>query len=815
MFITGHLIRLFILIELILSPLIPHLSFIKSAHAQATSCPTGYVYDSGVNRCLLTEEAISAAETRNECMEKTGEERANCLANKANQFTGFDDKKCNEITDDDKDRQRQLRLACRNSRSKNGFWSANNLALSMATFSSVAGIGAAIKFKKKMPKCQNLSFYGIAGGGAAMMAGEVASIISFNKKIKEAKTTYDQLKLDATGVDTTDIDNTRTEAVNLQAAAFDVMIQKEQAMKAAAKTKQTAYSVAIGAYGVSAANAAMEMLQWKMARRALKTSIKIAIADATKQVAAGNSAALVADAALKTAFTLDGQCEIEEASQEYKDAITYKLDAVDRLESLNTIKNEKTKFNAWNKYSLPIDNNVKIIMSSGATILSAQKVQAAWLKLKTLREKMFCEMNAPLAVDYNPKDLPSLIKAALNELLISEAYADEIDDQLKKTGDLSSTWGMYTTGLVAGAGAGALISTQNFLSKSFETPFKRFTISGVMGGWATLMMSNAKKQQELADERIKILEDLKAKVTASGNSITCSSADRSDPANPRCYCYNPDNTRNDARGNSEVCSKEWGKAPSLYGKNQRKTYGPANQAGGCVNQQNQFDPQCRCKNNKGPKGGNSCMKSMGGMRFGFPQTATETNMASQAMDLINSGQYDNAFLNGFFNQSGAFRKKANAIVKAMKDPQTEKNLKEAEKALVSSLNSSIGGLNLSTPDAGANFAPGMSPKQALEEIKKEMKKPDPSNAPIFESGVASDSNASDDFNLNMGSDPAGGVEEVMAQNFDYGSNDISKDGSANIFDILSLRYKRSGLRRLFEGEKDSTPDAPNADEINP
>jgi hypothetical protein len=773
-----RLLTILLIFELILAPLNP---LVLKAEAQSTSCPTGYVYNSTVNRCVLTQDAMNQATSRDECMDLTGDARANCLTNRANS------------------QDLQNTAAYKNERTKNGWFSGNANRISVATFASVVGVKSAIEYRAKNPQCKNLSFYGIAGGGVAMMGAEVLSIFSYNKRIKEAKAEFDKLKLDAAGVDTTNSDTASSGAVDLQVAAFDVMIKKEEAIKAAAKTKQTAYNVAFGAYTVAAANAAMEIIQWKVAINSLRVKINSIIPNQTDP----------ASTACKVAGgPLQGFIQQSELSNVTGAKALSSLKSIDSVAKVGS--DVKGQVDTWTTTKASGEATSKTCMTSA----QGAAVTAAWQKVKTLRDKIFCESKTQRAlntVQIKKLNLEQILLLALQEIWIHDAYAEEIDDQLKTTGDLKSSWGMYTQGLLGAAGGAAVASSSGAMDKGFTTPHGRFVVSGAFGTYAKIMADHAKKQQDLADERIGILEDLKLQVEGPGNALTCTGSDRTDTSNPRCYCYNPDNTRNESRNNSEVCAKEWGKAPSLYGKQKRKTYAGASGQMGCVNQRQQFDPQCKCRNTGGK---NTCLKSMAGIGMGFPMTASMTNTSAAAMDALNNGQYDSAMLSGLEPQIGAFRKKADAILTAMKDPQTEKSLKDAEKALVASLGNVGAGVPMNSSSDGGDFSPGMTPKQALEEIKKDLKKAsdEVNAAPVnpYLGGGAAD----DNFKLDM-NESAGGVEEVMAQNFDYGSNDINADKGSNIFDILSLRYKRSALRRLFNGEGESTPDEASGSDINP
>jgi hypothetical protein len=52
----------------------------------------------------------------------------------------------------------------------------------------------------------------------------------------------------------------------------------------------------------------------------------------------------------------------------------------------------------------------------------------------------------------------------------------------------------------------------------------------------------------------------------------------------------------------------------------------------------------------------------------------------------------------------------------------------------------------------------------------------------------------------------------MGQELDTGNNDINSGSTTNIFDVLSNRYQRSGMRRLFNDGKGPV-DAPDKKEL--
>jgi hypothetical protein len=58
------------------------------------------------------------------------------------------------------------------------------------------------------------------------------------------------------------------------------------------------------------------------------------------------------------------------------------------------------------------------------------------------------------------------------------------------------------------------------------------------------------------------------------------------------------------------------------------------------------------------------------------------------------------------------------------------------------------------------------------------------------------------------------VAEVMGKNLDYGGTDINNSSKANIFEVLTNRYQRSGMKRLFDENNSAPVEAPSKTEIN-
>jgi hypothetical protein len=267
---------------------------------------------------------------------------------------------------------------------------------------------------------------------------------------------------------------------------------------------------------------------------------------------------------------------------------------------------------------------------------------------------------------------------------------------------------------------------------------------------------------------------------------------------------------------------EWGK-PMKFNFNKNSlagTKGPV----GCLNNKNKFDEKCSCRSQKDPKTGkNTCQKMSMNMKFPIPQINAAGSQVGGALNDIYSGNFDSANFGGLGNTYGAMRKVKDAILKKIGDPNLIKAANASEKGMIDSINSNSN-LNQSMPPFNSAPAPlptSGSAKEQVAAMEKELKKASDDSVKMaaVPAGALPGLGADDGFNLEMGDENAGGVVEessgIMAQNFDYGDNDITLNPGANIFEVLSVRYKRSAMRRLFDTEGKLQADEANESDIQP
>ena len=99
-------------------------------------------------------------------------------------------------------------------------------------------------------------------------------------------------------------------------------------------------------------------------------------------------------------------------------------------------------------------------------------------------------------------------------------------------------------------------------------------------------------------------------------------------------------------------------------------------------------------------------------------------------------------------------------------------------------------------------------KNDIEEIKPQFKK---SGSPLARKGKKRNIN---DFDFDSSSDGVDidQLDKVMKKEYTF--NDINDNSSNNLFKIITNRYQRSGLRRLFDDQGVSEADEASDTDIN-
>lgn len=362
-----------------------------------------------------------------------------------------------------------------------------------------------------------------------------------------------------------------------------------------------------------------------------------------------------------------------------------------------------------------------------------------------------------------------------------------------------------------GVGLGVLLAVKGNVGAKLITSKGRLIFSGVMTGLTLLMANHAGSQAEASTKRAALLRKMKSEFeTAAGAIYACKSEDRNDPSKPNCYCYTPENGRNTNRSNSQVCQKLWA------GINIKATnYGTAAQSTRvCINNQKKADPTCACKQTK------SCMKV--GVKGINGLNAGSMSMLSSALSPLNSisdGSADGATMNtaALENNAMAVKKFNDDLMKNPAFADINKGRKAAEDKLMKDLtkgSSSLGGSGLLGSNASSNLP--SNPKEAASMLQKEIESQTATPINVDGNDLAMPSNVpSNEPEFGLSQDALAAQEtqiaELMKEDLEYGGSDINAGSKQNIFEVLSNRYQRSGMRRLFD---EGTP-APTAAPVTP
>jgi hypothetical protein len=632
----------------------------------------------------------------------------------------------------------------------------------VANIAAVAGPVTmfAIGMSDSKATCPSMSFWAMVAGSVSLVVGDNLANILHKKRLKGIKDDWGKIvnPEDAAG----DKDKERQASLEAQSQAFEMLARSEDSLASAAKMKKTFFMIAALAYGAATAISLIEIL-----RESGPESIKAKLENTCVTVA---SLEPKAKESLYSYYLNDSKINIFDQSQ-----FSYNLKHSTDLASFLT-----------NKKALEEKNSTPSI--------------EYYLTLKETLDK--------------PSEDPTLfnlfkeisINILNNVTPIQHAVAEEVNTNAAKAYkevEAKNNSILLSLGIAAATyfAAKALVGPQTI------TAPQRAIFGGVMVGLTTIMATHAGSQAEASGRRADLLRKMKTDfASASGAINACKSEDRTDPSKPTCYCYTADNQRNSARSSSAVCQKLW-TGVNLASTSYTSGDGSADTKV-CINNSQQADALCACKAT------NTCLKvttngitglSAGTMSVIGQSLTPLNNLANGTSTAANVGSAN------LSNQAA----RMNALVKEL---EKNKNLADFVKTkdkktdqLEAQLASASAGLGSGNTlgSTGSNAMPANA-GEAARMLEKEIQPTN--NAPTSIGGggtLAAPGNTPVNENLEFGltADQAAAqdnqVAEVMKQNLDYGGNDINPGSKTNIFEVLSNRYQRSGMRRLFD-EKGTT-----------
>ena len=189
-------------------------------------CPQGQVYDSTLNRCVLTQDTVETKTDSLKCKDLEGDAYKKC----------FDDNVQKDLADAEEagDIKKQ-------SKPDND-----------AAIAGIITLGAGFYLYSnydELKKCGQTSMWLMVGGGVSSLLGELLAQSSYKKKLKKIINKYEEKM-----VDKPDEEEEVINSINEnQKIAFDFQIEQENARKDAHKARKNAYNLAFGLYTASAA----------------------------------------------------------------------------------------------------------------------------------------------------------------------------------------------------------------------------------------------------------------------------------------------------------------------------------------------------------------------------------------------------------------------------------------------------------------------------------------------------------------------------------------------------------------------------------
>lgn len=774
-----------IMFELIALPAVPGLSsiFISKAYAETPeSCAEkGLIYNGATNGCNVSNATAQGLGNIAKCEGHPNKEE--CYKQHA----------MDQMT---KDAEADGALSA-NLKNKNGW--ASTAITGTAALGAIAIAIAGIEEQKKST-CSAISFWLMIGGAAALVGGDFVVNMIHDNKIRDIRKSWGEIltgEKEAKG----DKDKLKIAGIEAQSAAFGKLAELEDRMAKTAKAKRILFDVAGGAFAGSAIAAGLEMI--------FPTKTSTFCTPGAKKVTNVKSGAEV----INTETNAAGGNEITDPDK-FSDFFNKTKNRPRYFEKINLL-NLQTRSNiefynmASSKdiASLVMNYESRLRYFQSPSIDEYEEVKEVYSSLNLNKDQFELIKSVMITVMSNLNPLPSsYAKQESNSKKVYDYYEEK---QVKASA--------YTLGSVALVGVlgGTLNVSKDFLESQrswMTTPAARAGFSGVISTLSFVMAGQLKKSQRTAEARAEHLRKLEQSMLDSTNAMNiCKSEDRNNQSKPHCYCYTPDNAPNPSRANSKVCQ-------GLYAGNTELLPGEYNKLPGtsstCIDNSYAPNPNCTCKQN------NSCMKlNMAGLKLLNPGSFKVTGAAFAPVQDMANGTYDPAKIsNAKLDQNAA---RLDALQKQIeKHPALKAYAKEKDKmqqGMASSLMGAARSLPATMASSGMRSLPA-SPAEAAKQLEDELSKPALSDESASGGAIAAQAPSSEgslDFGISADdfATQEDQIAEVMNKDFEYGTNDINTGSATNIFEVLSNRYQRSGMRRLFDEQGLTQPEAPAKSDI--
>lgn len=808
------------------------IAMLTSTNAHANKCAEGLEWNAILNRCLTSRQAAQVQSASARC------QRIQDKAAQNKCYTGALEQQVS-----DAERKGDIE--------KQGRVKTNVLPIILAMATLISSV-TTLKYLSKDCKGAT-SAYLIAAASAAVFAGEVMSGMKFKKKSKEA---FDEFQKIQKGENS-------TEGSEVQSEALAAMIKREEAVIEAAGTKKTFYTIAMAAYAAGGIMAILEARKYEAALAAsattggasaakaqllfvCKASTVAAEAETPPQIMALNTippapldpvtSGQISNMGFNPNVTM---MAYNSSNTSDKKIVSTRNDITPELEnaakktigtSLNDslitkyldsyfTKDLKVNFERFSNDDLVISaNNFAEFYQINSEISRFQSGELISTSLDDYHETVVASRELGTTVSDEEFSMMKFATVFINQFSIQNAHSADL---LKGIGMIL---GM---GAVAYAGATMLVAQSSKITKLFLHPYTRASLSGIMTVVSVSQRSHMDKEKKKAEERKAFIEKLQLQVEAAGNGFgSCTQEQRnSDMSKPHCFCYLQGGSINTARVKSATCKAFFG---SGLAKNMARptSVSSAREPATCTAPNaTVIDESCSCRRT------NTCTSVP---RASFTSTGAGPSTIANMDDVLNGINNGSlraedikpeqmlakaAGLGKILNKLEADPNNKSLIAKVRKaDELGRQTLRGVAGQLAASpalMNSGLGSLGSGAPGTGSAQD---EIKKLQEEFKKDMSQYEPGE--VAGGNGAALGAAGDDFSLDAVSGGGVTVEgdeklaEVMDTNFESSGSDINSNSDANIFQILTYRYQRSAMRRLFGGEAMLPADKANETEIS-
>jgi hypothetical protein len=774
--------------------------------AFADSCGEGYKWDDFLNRCVLTIETAQDKQAASECADLTGEEAADCYKAVADGAVG----EAEAIPEGEEGHMPE--------EFSTGFANGEGFGAKAARslpFNIVNGFMVYYLLKRQVvgaDTCIATSFWLLLAGGVIAAVGEASASIYYKSSMRNLVGDYKN-EIMSNNAEDTDEDVEESEQAELMSAAtdnqqraFDYLIKQEEHRKTAAYIRGGAYAGAGVLYLAGAVMATVE---------ALSDTASMGMTQGQNTCVKKNKTSY-----LDAPMNLDGPA---------KDAAE--------------IEKIAAQFNSPGKLYSPQQEGVycsmdPLLMSSNSYD-PLKNLKKYWVDY-TIGDfaaehgfhHSFANVNKEEIQELTFRSVAKTLGKELMDQLIPQAYAqlesnssmdkseNFIDENGKERG--STLWDVgqellwILSAIVGIAGGAALLSLMEPVSKSLDTaltwPWTRVITGGVLGAYAGVISGISFAEGANAADRIEALEEIKKRFTYAGGAGFEKCDSRDDPSKPSCYCYLYGGEKNYARANSTVCLNKWGEGGILSGTNYNMYANGSGKPKGCVSNDGKYDGACNCRYAK--KREKKCATISSNLNFGgLGNNAWMKGAVGQA-NAITNGQMSTGDVAAGTNVNTAMRL-GKMLKKAQKNPKLAAKMKNAGKLRkgfeklhksVVRRASKVGSPRPLRASNGGDLNNIKKPEDILKTAKESMK----DSTLQFKGsgggagGVAAKDNGMDfDFGLDDEASPGitnSELADAMDKEYEF-KGDINNNPNQNLFDILTVRYQKSGLRRLFDDER--------------